>query len=193
MDFMRGRQMIIHDPRLNNPHTTPPTALRPPAAMQVWTVDRADPADHIIGWAAECAKGASGGDRLDALHFMAHGAPGGIDVGKDRFGWGNVDLFKKLDARIKGAIVFFACQVGAEQANRGLGYDLTYGNAVAAYARCKVLTCKVNQIYSWVNGVNVIDFGDFEDVVYLHVPGSGTRMLNYDGTTKVDLETIIFS
>lgn len=193
-NFMHGRQMIIHDPRLNNPLTSPPTPLRPPAAMNVWSVSNSDSADHIICWAAEVAKGKSGTEKLDALHFMAHGSVGGIQIGGQTLGWNNVNLFKKLNGCIKGAIVFFSCQVGGEQANRGLSYSLTFGNAVAAYAQCKVLTCKLNQIYSWTPGVNVIDFGDFEGVVYLYSPGGGdAKMLNYNDKSKVDLSSIIFS
>jgi hypothetical protein len=196
-NFMRGRQMIIHDPRLNNPHTTPPTPLTPPDAMNKWTVTLGDTADHIIGWAAEVAKGKSGAEKLDALHFMAHGHPGGVTIGKDGFGWNNVDLFKKLNdptqgVLVKGAIVIFSCTVGAEVANRGLSYPLTFGNAVAANANCKVVTCKVNQIYSW-DSSNVIDFGDFEDVIYVHAAGGGsTQMLNYNDKSKPDLAKIIF-
>lgn len=160
--------------------------------MNVWTVATSDKAEHIIGWAAEVAKGKAGTDKLDALHFMAHGSTGGIQIGSDGLGWKNVDLFKKLNGRIKGAIIFFSCQVGGEQANRGESYALTFGNAVAAYAQCKVVTCKVNQIYSWTPGVNIIDFGEFEDVVYVYTPGSGAKMLNYNGKSKVDLNTIIF-
>ncbi|HRY15533.1 MAG: hypothetical protein KDI73_00630 [Candidatus Competibacteraceae bacterium] len=191
-NFMRGRQMIIHDPRLNNPKTSPPTPLRPPAAMNVWTVTTGDKAEHIIGWAAEVAKGKSGTDKLDALHFMAHGSIGGIQIGNDGLSWKNVDLFKKLNGYIKGAIIFFSCQVGGEQANHSASYALTFGSAVAAYAQCKVLTCKVNQIYSWTPGVNIIDFGEFENVVYVYTPKGDSKMLNYNDKSTVDLNTIIF-
>ncbi|MCP5159097.1 MAG: hypothetical protein H6975_06690 [Gammaproteobacteria bacterium] len=191
-NFLRGRQMIIHDPRLNNPNTNPPTPLRPPAAMNVWTVSLTDSADHIIGWAASVAKGDSGTNQLDALHFMAHGSVGGMQIGAGNFGWKNIDLFKKLNGRIKGAIIFFSCQVGGEQAHHSLSYSLTFGNVVAHHAQCKVLTCKVNQIYSWTPGVNVIDFGEFENIVYLYTPGGNPKVLNYSGKSKADLNSIIF-
>jgi hypothetical protein len=192
-NFLRGRQMIIHDPRLNNPNTTPPTPLSPPPAMNVWTVQTTDSAEHILGWAGEVAKGKSGTEQLDALHFMAHGMPGGLQIGRDNLGWGNIKLFEKLAGRIKGAIVFFGCEVGGEQASRGLSYGLTFGNAVAALAQCKVITCKMVQTYSWVPGQNVIDFGKFEGIVYVYTPGGGAKMLNWDGKSDVNLEPIVFN
>jgi hypothetical protein len=189
---MKGRQMIVHDPRLNNPFTTPPTLLKPPNAMQVWTVQTTEKADHIVGWAAEVAKGKSGNEKLDALHFMAHGYPGGIQIGADNISWHNIDLFKKLDGLVKGSIVFFSCQVGAEQAMHSLSYEMTIGNAVAAYAKCQVVACKVNQVYSFNLTTNVLDFGAFEGVVYVYPAGGGAaRMVNYKPGGTVSPESIL--
>jgi hypothetical protein len=200
-DFMKGRQMIIHDPRLNNPghwegrirRLVPrPRPLEPPDAMNKWTVKLTDSAEQIISWAATVAAGDSGVKQLDGLHFMAHGYVGGMELGKDGLGWKNVDLFKKLNGLIRGAIVFYSCQVGGEQQYHGLSFPLTFGNAVARFADCEVVTCKVNQLYSW-NPAGVIDFGEFEDVVYVHHPDPdrGTEIRNVQGA-KLDLESIVF-
>lgn len=191
-NFMRGRQMVIHDPRLNNPYTTPPTPLKPPNAMNVWTVSTSDDIDHIIGWAAEVAKGKSGNEQLDALHFMGHGGPGSMQLGSGFLGWNTVDRFGKLKGLIQGAITFFSCEVGAEQSGHGLSYGMTFGNAVAGYAGCKAVTCKMNQIYSW-GGSNVIDFGDFEGPVYIYDPKGGARMMNYSPKSNINIESIVFS
>ena len=189
-NFMKGRQMIIHDARLDNPHTDPPTQLKPPPAFNTWTVRRETP-NHIIGWASTVAKGDSGKKKLDALHFMAHGSVGGMQLGSGRLGWQNYSLFQQLKGHVR-AIVFFSCKVGGEQYNRSLSYELTFGNAVAKTANCQVLTCRVNQIYSW-NKNRVIDFGAFEDAVYLYSPDKkDAQMLNYSRKSKVDLEKIIF-
>ncbi len=74
-EFMRDRQMIVHDRRLNNPFTTPPSPLNPPTAFNVWTVGGNDSAEAILDWVASVGAGNSGVARLDALHFMAHGFP----------------------------------------------------------------------------------------------------------------------
>lgn len=190
--FTRGRQMIIHDSRLNNPYTSPPTPLRPPHAENVWTLRGGESATHICEWAATVAKGKTGTDKLDALHFMGHGYPGGIQMGRENLSWGNVDVFRKLNGRIRGAIVFFSCQVGAEQSYHSSSYQLTFGNAVAVYAGAKVLACQVNQIYSW-RGTDM-DFGDFEGVVYVYSPkGGGAQLINFSRRSRVKLEQLVFS
>ncbi|HET9955997.1 MAG TPA: DUF4347 domain-containing protein [Polyangiaceae bacterium] len=190
-NFRRGRQMIVHDNRLNNPFTSPPTSLRPPAAENVWTVMGAEPAEHILGWTAQVAKGNSGSGKLNALHFMAHGFPGGIQLGRDNLSWSNVQLFQKLRGCISGAIVFFSCQVGAEQANHSPSYQLTFGNAVAVNAGTTVVACQLNQWYSF--GSSTIDFGDFEGVVYVYnARGEGAQLQNYSSRSKVNLERLVF-
>ena len=72
-----------------------------------------------------------------------------------------------LNGCIRGAIVFFSCQVGAEQARHGLQYDGTLGRAVSVYANCKVIMCKLNQIYTPYEGAPM-EFGEFEGPVYLY-------------------------
>ena len=189
--FLRGRQMIVHDRRLNNPFTTPPSPLMPPMAFNVWSVGGNDSADGILDWVAQVAAGNSGVAWLDALHFMAHGFPGGIQLGRDNLNWNNVKLFEKLDSLV-GCIVLFSCQVGAEQSYHPSSYELTFGNAIATYAQCRVVACKANQLYSWNAGV--IDFGGFEGVVYVYEPGGhGAKVMNYSPDSDLSLETLVFS
>ena len=182
-NFMRGKQMIIHDPRLNNPHTKPPTPLKPPAAYNVWTVSRSKSAKGIIAWAADVATGVG---KLDALHFMAHGSSGSLQMGADGISWKNVELFKKLKGKV-GCIVFLACKVG-----RGTreSYSLNFGNAVAHYASSKCVCCYANQMYGWGKD-NVINFGEFEGTVYVYTPSGGTKALN-PSRLEVKLGQIVF-
>ncbi len=195
-NFMRGRQMIIHDPRLANPYTDPPTPLRPPGAMNVWTVSLTDTAAHIIDHAKHIARGDKdgqvGNSALDALHFMAHGSVGSMQLGTG-FNWANVNVFEPLKGLIRGAVVFFSCQVGGEQALHGLSYQMTFGKAVAVYTGCKVVTCKMNQIYSW-GADNVIDFGHFEGSVYVYSPDpeTGAQLFNHTKDSQFNLERFVF-
>lgn len=54
MNFMRGNQMVVHDPRLNNPGNStatlpvPASPLRPPGAKQTWTVQLNDTAADLV-------------------------------------------------------------------------------------------------------------------------------------------------
>ena len=188
MNFMRGQQMIIHDPTLNNQNTTPPTPLRPPAAKQVWTVTSSDTPEHIIGWAAVAANG------FDALHFMAHGNKSWIKIGSSGFSWANVDLFSKLKGKIR-CITFFSCMVGSDEASHK-GHSPIYGSKVADLTGAKVVAARQPQIYSW-NASNVIDFGDFEGEVYVFSPGGSYSVYNsynpFREQPKLNLETIIFN
>ncbi|MFC1643185.1 hypothetical protein ACFL5O_10965 [Myxococcota bacterium] len=89
-------------------------------------------------------------------------------------------------------IVFFSCQVGAEQSYHNTSYQLTFGNAVSYHANTRVIACKINQIYSWSG--SVIDFGAFEGAVYLYAAGGqGAQLLNYSAQSRVSLEHIVFS
>lgn len=169
-DFGRGRQMIVHDPRLNNPLTTPPTPLKPPAAYNVWTVQLTDPVSHVVGWPAHVAAGTP----LDALHFMAHGYPGGIQIGAGYMNQAAVPYFRQFkDAaghpRVR-YIVMFSCEVGGD--NRGAFYHhpAYFGQQLAAASGARVVMAQENQIYSW-NTQNVIDFGDFEGEIDVYEPG----------------------
>lgn len=190
-NFMRGRQMVIHDPRLNNPLTTPPSALRPPAAYNVWTVSQADTAEGILGWAATVAGGSTGKGLLDALHFMAHGNIGYVQIGSNGFSWNNVAAFKTLAGKIRHSIVFFSCLVGGDQAHNSSNYNLTFGNAVAAYAQCKVVVCQATQFYSWSG--QTINFGAFEGVVNVYTKGgAGRKVYNYSSKSTVNLENVVF-
>jgi hypothetical protein len=159
LNFGRGKQMIVHDLRLNNPYTNPPSRLNPPAAFNVRRCQKSDSTLNVIHDTGSVARAAG---RLDALHFMAHGSPGHISVGSPGLSFANAKILKSLAGHV-GFIVFFSCQVG-----RGtrMTYSLNFGNAVSADAKCPCIACYATQIYSWASG-NTIDFGSFEGTVYV--------------------------
>src|SRR5437763_6502276 len=165
MNFLRGNQMVVHDPRLNNPGkpaAIPPvsaSAVKPPGAKATWTVQSSDTADHITGWTAKVA---TDNGSLDALHFMAHGNQGYLQIGSDGFTASNINLFERYKGHVKN-IVFFACLVGSDLGNAaacGLESRI-YAQRVAQKAGSRIIACNVNQVYSW-GPAGVIDFGAFE-------------------------------
>src|SRR5262245_47726094 len=113
MNFKRGYQMIIHDPRLwSRKIFGPPTPeewwwdmpVVPPDAYRVWQIKVDDRATHIFGVAASVANSANEGKGLDALHIMAHGNQCCVQLGKDWLDQTNVNLFAKLARKVKFVI-----------------------------------------------------------------------------------------
>jgi len=182
-NFARGKQMIVHDPRLNYP-SNPPKALRPPAAYNVWTVSTSDPLRNIIGWVVAVGKGVG---QLDALHIMAHGAPDYVQLGYDGIRWTNVTEFKMLQGLVKH-IVLFSCSVGGATRQ---GYSLNFGNAIAAYSGAPTVLAYATQWYVYGGG-NVIDFGAFEGSVYVYTPTGGVKTYNPVGKQQFNMTKTIF-
>jgi hypothetical protein len=169
MNFMRGRQMVIHDPRLNwpgNPTATPPIApipLRPPSAIQTWTVTTSDPTAHILGWAGEVASAGT----LDALHLMAHGNRNYMQIGSDNIHWNNLNNFLPLKGKVR-FIIFWSCLVGGASSYTWR-HPPNFGARIAEITNARVLMATENQLYS-KNAANVIDFGPWEGEVYVFQP-----------------------
>lgn len=196
MKFMRGNQMIVHDTRLNDPGSatsTPPrpsSNLKPPPAKNTWDVDPSYNAAHIIGW---CSKVADGWGTMDALHFMAHGNKGYLQIGSDGFNAANVDLFSTLKGHVK-TIVFFSCLVGGELGDLAQCSTIirVYAQKVAEKSGAKVIACNINQVYSWNLSTKIIDFGDFEGDVFVIYPEGCFDMYNTAAGQPLDLERFIF-
>ena len=188
--------MIVHDTRLNDPGSatsTPPrpsSNLKPPPAKNTWDVDPSYNAAHIIGW---CSKVADGWGTMDALHFMAHGNKGYLQIGSDGFNAANVDLFSTLKGHVK-TIVFFSCLVGGELGDLAQCSTIirVYAQKVAEKSGAKVIACNINQVYSWNLSTNIIDFGDFEGDVFVIYPEGCFDMYNTAAGQPLDLERFIF-
>jgi hypothetical protein len=196
MNFMRGNQMIVHDPRLNDPGDSeaepprPSSNLRPPSAKNVWTVSRSDTAEHILDW---CGTVARAWGTMDALHFMAHGNKGMLEIGADNLSDGNVDLFTKLNGHVK-YIVFFACLVGGELGDLAECSTVirVFGQRVAEKSGAKVIACNLEQVYHWSFKKKIIDFGDFEGDIFVIYPEGCFDLYNTDAGQPLHLEHLIF-
>lgn len=195
MNFTRGKQIVIHDPRLDDGQK-PPRPLNPPqSSVLTWTVQRGDSLKSILKNAATLAD--AGGGKLDAVHIMAHGEKGKIYLGADGINWGNVEKFTILNGKTRN-IVVFSCQVGSDETHDDAlgsgGSTSSLGGAMASLSGAKVLVCRQNQTYSWGASRN-IDFGLFEGEVYLYSPGGGHTVIfknNTTGKAQIDLEPYIF-
>lgn len=194
--FMRGNQMIVHDPRLNipgNPNATPPRPpqmLKPPPAKQIWTVNVNDTADHITGWSAKVARDWG---KMTALHFMAHGTPDKMHIGTDGFSMQNVHLFERYKGYVK-VIIFFSCLIGENFGNAAVcgASSLNFGQQVAVKSGAKVVACNELQWYSW-NQEKTINFGEFEGDSYVfHPDGCTFEIFNSHRRQPLDLEKLIF-
>lgn len=166
---MRGRQMVIHDARLNNPGNpnatppVPPTALLPPGAIQTWTVTRSHTAAHILGWAGEVATA----ENLDALHLMAHGNRNYMQIGADNIHWHNLENFRPLNGKVR-FIIFWSCLVGGATSYTWR-HPPNFGARIAEITNARVVMATENQQYTW-NAANVIDFGNWEGEVNVFRP-----------------------
>lgn len=183
--------MIVHDPGLNNPHTTPPTQLTPPVAFRRWTVHPRNSPRYIIDQVDRVAT-ASGG--LDALHFMGHGNQGFIRVGGGTFTRRNVDLFARIQGKVR-VIVFFSCLVGGDTRGWYPRHPRYFGQQVARQAAARVVVAQEVQTYSWDRN-NVIDFGPWEGPVDVYEPEQGwSTYQNYNPfrtERPLNLDQIIF-
>jgi hypothetical protein len=183
--------MIVHDPRLNNPRTTPPTILTPPAAFRRWTVHPQNSPAFIIQRVAQAAAQAGG---LDALHFMGHGNRGFIAMGGGTFDSTNADLFAQMRGQV-GVITFFSCLVGGDTRGWYYRHPTYFGQRVAAESGARVVVAHQTQIYTWDRS-RVIDFGPWEGPVDVFEPAGGWSTYQnanpYRTERRLELESLIF-
>lgn len=195
-NYRRGYQMIVHDPRLDNPHTTPHTLLTPPAAYNVWTVNRTShtPA-HIFGWASRVAAGVPDAGRLDALHVMAHGNRAYVEIGAGSVDGGNAEtLFSPLGGKVRW-VIFWSCLIGSDSRGWYRGHPTYFGQTIARVTGARVVVAHQNQTYNW-NSANVIEFGGWEGPVDIFEPDGGWSTLQdpnpFRAIPALELEPMVF-
>ncbi|MEM1141384.1 MAG: hypothetical protein AAGI88_02260 [Pseudomonadota bacterium] len=194
MNFRRGHQVIVHDPGLNDPFTTPPTALTPPVAYRRWTVHPQNSATFIMQRITQYIDSAPN-SRIDALHFMGHGNLGRIRIGRERFSSQNVNLFRALRGKVR-YVVFFSCRVGGD--TRGWvprNHFRTFGARVSEATGANVVVAQQDQEYTY-NAQNIIEFGTWEGPVDVYNPSGGWSAYQaynpFRRETPLRLENLIF-
>ena len=61
--------------------------------MNVWTVRMSESVSHVVGWPAQFASRSGG---LDAVHYLAHGYPGGMQIGAGDLNQSTVPFFTQF-------------------------------------------------------------------------------------------------
>ena len=196
MNFGRGKQMIVYDNGLSElgggyRESRP---LNLPMAHRRWILHPHNSAEYILRRVAMVAAEADGG--LDAVHFMGHGSPGRISLGREGLNEDNVHAFSELQGNVR-FIVFFSCQVGGQHrgAGWGVGQPTTYGSRIVQETGANVVVAQQNQSYR-VGPGDVVDFGDWEGPIDVYEPGgrlSTHQAYNpFRATPRFDLERTIF-
>lgn len=215
-DYKRGRQVIIHDKRLKTPTedlTGPPSPVthwahyadaEPPEAWLTYQVDREKESIGTVLSLVESGCATAGlpkGTRFDALHIMAHGNVGYVELGKEGLKKQNAYLMAKVGNRFR-YVVFYCCLVGRRPRFQELGSNLSalegslFARKVAVHAKAKVILARNEQIYHAHSTKDptraVLNFGDWEGLVDLYEEGQPVRTFNGPQDEPFDLETLIF-
>lgn len=192
-NYARDWQMVVHDSRLNNGLTTPPTPLRPPAAQQTWTVTTEFTVDHICGNIAACANGPRG--KFDAVHILAHGNRRYVQIGKDNISFDRLTPFAKLLNKTRW-IVFWSCLVGSDDETGHFphGHPEYFGARLSKMTNANVVVARQTQTFSWPG--LTIDFRDWEGPVDIFHPNDSADCWQepnpFRTPPKLDLERLIF-
>jgi hypothetical protein len=156
---------------LNDPRSTNKVQM-----WNTWTVTPTETVDHMLGWAAEVAKGAPGG-KLKNLIFRCHGAPAYLlcGVGIRRSDTSKFSVLKGLVEKIW----FSACQVAYITPSTGGGPATTadgnmFCSEIAQAAKCYLVASTELQVI----GVNrLLPYGCLDTYEGL--------VLSYDPTGNV--------
>lgn len=194
MNFRRGKQMIVMDTGLQHLSGSrmSTAVLTPPVAYRRWVVHPHNSINYILNGVAQVAHATAGG--LDAAHFMGHGSPGAIHLGRERLSEHHADLFEMLRGKV-GTIAFFSCQVGGEHQGGGWhrGHRTTLGQRIARASGAQVVVAQQIQLYHVRN--NEIDWGEWEGPVDVY---AGHTISTYQAPNPFriepafNLERIIF-
>jgi hypothetical protein len=92
-----------------NSHNVPPPDY---FMFNTWKVSASTTVSHMIGWTAQVARGAPGGNGLATLIFNSHGRPGNIEIGVG-IGLSDASAFAALNGLVT-RIWFVSCEVAGD-------------------------------------------------------------------------------
>lgn len=195
MNFARGKQMIVFDTGLNalsGRRMSVPLTL--PRAFRRWILHPHNSIHAILNGVAQQAHAAPGG--LDAVHFMGHGSPGLICLGREVLTMAHVDLFRMLQGKVR-VIAFFACSIGGQRRGGSWhrGHRPTFGQAIARSTGARTV---VGQDIQWYDvGPNgEVDFGAWDGPVDVYDVGVVQTFQDdnpvHGPIRRFDLEEVIF-
>jgi hypothetical protein len=196
MNFRRGKQMIVYDTGLSElgGYRAQSRPLSLPVAYRRWVLHPHNSSAYILRRVAMVASEADGG--LDAVHFMGHGGPGRISLGRDGLSRDNVDSFSELAGNVR-FIVFFSCQVGGEHQGGGWhrGQPTTFGRLIVQATGASVVVAQQNQGYD-VGANGQVEFGAWDGPIDVYEPGGrlSTHQAHdpFHPTRRFNLEETIF-
>ncbi len=216
MDYGLGHQVILFDPRLNTPQADvigPPseevwwlgmTLLPPKSRFSVRVDPKKDTVADLFGMvSAYCAVMAIAGVRTcDALHIMAHGLPGYVQIGKDGLTTQNANVLVKLKDRFR-YIVFHSCLVAKPPPNAEpfMAVNTVSGSAFARKAAsitgAGIVAARQVQIYSVTKNAldartGFIHWGNWEGPVDLYQKDLPVQTFNGVLDPTFDLQKLIF-
>lgn len=189
--------MIVHDPRVNDRSTNPPTALQPPRAFNTWTVGLSEPISHVIGWPAQLAARVGG---LDVVHFLAHGNPGTMQIGAGLFNASTVHFFSQFrDPATNRSrvpfIVMFSCSAGGDTQGWFPHHPTYFGQAIAQASGARVVVARTVQHFTFDAATKVIRLGPLEGEIDVYGSEGWDEYQSYNPfhpSPALDLERLIF-
>ena len=215
MDFKRGRQVVLHDPRLATPGAKIVGApseemwwlgLRA-IAPKAWANFEADPKkDTVAKLFAAVAMRVSiarltGVKEVDALHIMAHGLQGAIELGSDWLHRPTMPALGKIAGMFR-YVVIHSCLVGKVPQNApAFMSSTTFGGSqfarkAAELTKSTVVVARQEQMYSVTKVKDPtkgeIYFGEWEGPVDVYQEGLPVRTYNGIIDDAFDLESLIF-
>ncbi|MBM3621297.1 MAG: hypothetical protein FJX20_11460 [Alphaproteobacteria bacterium] len=215
MNYVRGRQVVIHDPRLE---TVLSDAIGPPSdelwmlgrkaiAPKAWWNLEVDPKKHkvseifaAVALRANIAK-MTGIGELDALHIMAHGTQGAIQLGSDWLHKPTMSALGKI-AGVFRFVIIHSCLVGRPpQGTPAFMTFMTFGGSqfahkAAALTKSTIVVARQLQYYSVKKHADLnraeLDFGKWDGPVDVYKHGLPVETHNQIVDDAFNLEKLIF-
>jgi hypothetical protein len=203
MNYKRGKQLVIFDTRVKQDTRM----LEPPEAAYRLKINPTDSIEEYLGIAALLLQ-ENEKDKIDAIHLIAHGNRGFMQLGKDGLSTGNAHICEQIQNKAR-VVVLNACSTGSDISPGLVNANLsTLGGAVANKTNSKVIVCRDMQwfgsynttsewIPSFIKKPNYIyDPGDFEGQVFICYPGGTTNTIfapSSPAKSNIDVEGYIFA